>query len=78
MIETDGLWKVYGDFAAFPQIIGEYFTNAHNFFYRPGTKTYFFLMFPFFELFPSTYHFVSYLLHFIASAILFLVEQFIA
>lgn len=55
------------------QTIQLYFTDAHNFFYRPGTKTYFFVMYPFFELFPSTYHFVSFIFHYLASALIFFI-----
>jgi hypothetical protein len=64
---------VYGQCLSSFDTIRSYFTDAQNFFYRPGTKSYFYIMFPFFELFPSTYHFVSYLLHFIASSLVFLI-----
>lgn len=57
------------------QTILSYFTDSQNFFYRPGTKLYFYMMFPFFELFPSTYHFVSFLLHLIASALVFFITN---
>jgi len=62
-----------GQCLSFVQAIQQYFINAQNFFYRPGTKIYFLIMFPFFELFPSMYHFVSFLLHFIASTLIFFI-----
>lgn len=57
------------------QMITTFFTDSQNFFYRPGTKLYFYLMFPFFELFPSTYHLVSFLLHFTATVFVFFILQ---
>lgn len=57
------------------QMITTFFTDSQNFFYRPGTKLYFFVMYPFFEVFPSTYHLVSFLLHFSASIMVFFILQ---
>lgn len=48
-----------------------YFTESDGFFYRPGTKTYFSLMYSIFWLNQSVYHMVSILLHVIVTALLF-------
>lgn len=52
--------------------IGEYFTHTSGFFYRPGTKLYFFLMYRLFWLNQSTYHFVSLFLHALIGTLVFL------
>lgn len=52
-----------------------YFTDSAGFFYRPGTKAYFYLMYPFFELFPAPYHLVSLLLHITASILVFFIGR---
>ncbi len=49
-----------------------FFTNSDGFFYRPGTKVYFYLMHSAFWLNQVMYHLVSVLLHF-AVAILFFI-----
>lgn len=51
--------------------ITSYFLNSEGFFYRPGTKTYFYLMYPLFELFPAPFHLVSLILHIISAILLF-------
>ncbi|MDP1721658.1 MAG: O-antigen ligase family protein [Candidatus Gottesmanbacteria bacterium] len=43
--------------------IAEYFTQAQGFFYRPGSKIYFLLMYSVFWLNQSAYHTVSLMLH---------------
>ncbi len=53
--------------------IGNYFTQADGFFYRPGTKLYFSLMYSAFWLNQTMYHLVSILLHFGVCVLLFLV-----
>ncbi|OGH42346.1 MAG: hypothetical protein A3H79_01170 [Candidatus Levybacteria bacterium RIFCSPLOWO2_02_FULL_36_8b] len=53
--------------------IGDYFTKANGFFYRPGTKIYFSLMYSAFWLNQTMYHLVSIFLHFAVSALLFLI-----
>ncbi|MEK7533884.1 MAG: hypothetical protein AAB600_00965 [Patescibacteria group bacterium] len=53
--------------------IVDYFTNANGFFYRPGTKVYFFLMHSAFWLNQTMYHLVSLILHFSVAALLFLI-----
>jgi len=50
-----------------------YFTQANGFFYRPGTKLYFSLMYSSFWLNQAMYHLVSILLHSAVSVLLFLV-----
>jgi hypothetical protein len=53
--------------------VGSYFTQADGFFYRPGTKLYFSLMYSSFWLNQTMYHLVSILLHFAVSVLLFLI-----
>ena len=55
--------------------VTRYFTDASGFFYRPGTKTYFLLMYSAFGLNQAAYHIVSILLHFIVTALIFLVAR---
>lgn len=52
-----------------------YFTDSAGFFYRPGTKAYFYLMYPIFELFPTPYHLVSLLLHIASTMLVFLIGR---
>lgn len=56
-----------------PENVLSYFTQAEGFFYRPGTKVYFQLMYQFFWLNQTFYHLVSIFLHFATAALLFLV-----
>ncbi|MDO8269284.1 MAG: O-antigen ligase family protein [Candidatus Levybacteria bacterium] len=58
-----------------PSIISQYFFNSEGFFYRPGTKTYFLLMYPLFWLNQIVYHFVSVALHFIVAVLLYLIAR---
>lgn len=53
--------------------VSNYFTQANGFFYRPGTKIYFSLMYSAFWLNQTMYHLVSVFLHFAVSALLFLI-----
>jgi hypothetical protein len=46
-----------------PQTFIQYFTDARGFFFRPGTKIYFYGMYAIFWLSPIMYHVVSVLLH---------------
>ncbi len=55
--------------------ITNYFTQAQGFFYRPGTKIYFSLMYSSFWLNQTMYHLVSIFLHFAVSAFLFLIVR---
>lgn len=58
-----------------PQTILSYFTNSDSFFFRPGTKIYFLLMYPVFWLNQVVYHAVSLLLHFVVAALFFLLAS---
>lgn len=55
--------------------IPRFFTDAGGFFYRPGPKIYFFLMYKLFWLNPAMYHAVSIFLHFAVTALLFLLAK---
>lgn len=52
-----------------------YFTNADGFFYRPGTKTYFYNMYPWFSFNQYAYHVVSLIFHFLTTAVVFLLAS---
>lgn len=51
------------------------FTQSDGFFYRPGTKTYFSLMYSIFWLNQTVYHFVSIVLHFAVAGLTFLISK---
>lgn len=55
--------------------IFRYFTEADGFFYRPGTKAYFLLMYSVFWLNQIVYHLVSIFLHFIVAVLLFFLAK---
>ena len=55
--------------------IFDYFTNADGFFYRPGTKIYFLLMYSGFWLNQMAYHMVSISLHLILTVLVFLISK---
>ncbi|RJQ37939.1 hypothetical protein C4559_02560 [Candidatus Microgenomates bacterium] len=55
--------------------IFDYFTNADGFFYRPGTKMFFLLMYKGFWLNQTAYHIVSIALHFLVSGLVFLISK---
>lgn len=55
--------------------ISSYFTQANGFFYRPGTKIYFLLIYSGFWLNQIAYHVVSIALHFIVSVLVFLLSK---
>ncbi len=55
------------------ETILSFFTHSQGFFYRPGTKTFFYLMYPLFELFPTPYHVVSLMLHLASTSLLFFI-----
>lgn len=57
------------------QTIFHYFTQADGFFYRPGTKLYFLLMYSVFWLNPVIYHVVSLTLHSIVTILVFLLAK---
>lgn len=58
-----------------PETIFRYFTDANGFFYRPGTKLYFFLMYSLFWLNQTIYHFTSVLLHFFVGVLVYLITK---
>ncbi len=53
--------------------IMHYFTSADGFFYRPGMKIYFSMMYPFAWLNASPYHIVSILLHVAVSCLIYVI-----
>jgi len=55
--------------------IFNYLTEANGFFYRPGTKLYFSLMYSAFWLNQAMYHLVSIMLHFLTALLLFLISK---
>ncbi len=55
--------------------ITHYFTNSQGFFYRPGTKAYFLIAYPIFELFPTPFHVVSIALHLAATILIFFISK---
>lgn len=55
------------------QTLVSYFTQADQFFYRPGTKIYFYFMYAIFWLHNAIYHYVSIFLHFMVTASVFLI-----
>lgn len=57
------------------ETISRYFFDSDGFFYRPGTKLYFYLMYWVFWLNQVVFHIVSLALHFIATALFFLLAK---
>lgn len=55
--------------------IARYFVQSDGFFYRPGAKVYFLFMYRLFWLNQTSYHMVSFLLHFAVSVMIFLLAQ---
>lgn len=55
--------------------IYDYFRDADGFFYRPGTKAFFNLMYSVFWLNQVVYHAVSLFLHFVVAALFFLIAR---
>ncbi|MFH0863615.1 MAG: hypothetical protein V1858_00790 [Candidatus Gottesmanbacteria bacterium] len=62
------------DQSIFSSIIN-YFTNANGFFYRPGTKLYFLLMYSGFWLNQTIYYMMSILIHFAVTSLFFLISK---
>lgn len=52
-----------------------YFIDSDGFFYRPGTKVYFTLMYSSFWLNQTIYHVVSLLLHFFSAFLIFIISK---
>jgi hypothetical protein len=61
--------------AAEDKNIVNYFLKADGFFYRPGTKVYFLLMYSMFWLNQVVYHSMSIFLHFVAASLVFLLAR---
>lgn len=57
------------------QTITHYLFNSDGFFYRPGTKTYFSLMYPIFWLNQAVYHGISIVLHVCVVVLLYLLAR---
>ena len=53
----------------------QFFTDSQGFFYRPGTKVFFLFMYSSFWLNQVVYHIVSIVLHFIVSALFYLLAR---
>lgn len=53
----------------------QFFTDSQGFFYRPGTKIYFYVMYSMFWLNQVVYHIVSIALHFIVVVLFFLIAR---
>lgn len=51
------------------------FTESNGFFYRPGAKIYFYLMYSVFWLNQTVYHSVSIILHFAVAGLIFLISK---
>ncbi|MEK7551296.1 MAG: hypothetical protein AAB532_01740 [Patescibacteria group bacterium] len=60
---------------SFLERIISYFTNSNGFFYRPGTKVFFYIMESIFWLNQAVYHIASLLLHFGVSFLFFLLAK---
>lgn len=58
-----------------PTRLISYFTDSGGFFFRPGTKIYFYLMYSFFWLNQIVYHVVSIVLHFIFVVLFFFLAR---
>ncbi len=52
----------------------KFFTDSHGFFYRPGAKLYFYIMYAMFWLSPFAYHVMSLLGHFVTTTLVFLIS----
>ncbi|MBI5613808.1 O-antigen ligase family protein [Candidatus Gottesmanbacteria bacterium] len=55
--------------------IVRYFTESNGFFYRPGSKVYFLLMYSLFWLNQSAYHIVSLMLHGVVAILVFFLSK---
>jgi len=52
-----------------------YFTSSDGFFYRPGTKAFFYVMYNLFWLNEVMYHLVSMMLHFVVASLVYLLAR---
>ena len=67
--------SVFGNCAVDWSTVAPYLTDAAGFFYRPGTKAYFLVMYNSFWLNQSVYHGVSIGLHFIVTVLVFFLSR---
>ncbi len=68
----------YGGLSSCPgmvQRIIDYFVHSDGFFYRPGTKSYFLLMYSVFWLNQVVFHIASIVLHFVVAALFYLLSR---
>ncbi|MDP2638062.1 MAG: O-antigen ligase family protein [Candidatus Levybacteria bacterium] len=81
LFSTSSYFFVGDDFTWFRWVtdpannIFKYFTDSNGFFYRPGTKLYFYLMHSGFWLNQAIYHFVSVILHAGVAILIFLISK---
>ncbi len=68
-------WAADPQGSNFLSIVTNYFTKSDGFFYRPGTKLLFYLMYESFWLNQIMYHLVSMLLHFSVAALFYLLAR---
>ncbi len=64
-----------GDCTSITSRIMHYFLNSEGFFYRPGTKTYFLILYSLVWLNPVVYHAISIILHSIVVVLLYLIGR---
>ncbi len=67
--------RLYSQCPSIIERISQYFIHSDGFFYRPGTKTYFLLMYKLFWLNPTAYHIVTLSLHVIIVGVIFLLVK---
>ena len=68
-------WAADRKYQSIISTVFSYFTNANGFFYRPGTKIYFLLMYSGFWLNQTIYYMVSLFLHFVVTVLVFLLSK---
>ena len=73
----DFTWLRWAATADFSDIAG-FFLNAFGFFYRPLVKSIFYFIYQFLGLKPHGYHLISFSLHFLTSAVIYLLALFLA
>ena len=74
-VGDDFTWLRWVSDGYFKNGILSYFTEANGFFYRPGAKLYFSLMYSAFWLNQVMYHAVSIFLHFLVAGFIFLISK---
>lgn len=74
-VADDFTWLRWATEAKGIESVVQYFTQADGFFYRPGTKLFFLLMYSAFWLDPVMYHVASLTLHIIVVVLVFILVQ---